>query len=111
MKLTIPERIELVELIGEKMPTSSFAGMQEIRRLTAGLGFTQEEVDEYAVRVDENSMKWDLSKAAGYVVDVPMGEWITNKIRSILVEMDHNEELTEGLSTLYEKIVIDYSVL
>ena len=112
MKLNIQERISLVELLQAKIPRSSYAGLSEVHRLLTLLAFKEKELEEFNVEIlPSGELKWDNSKSKSYVVDIPMGEWIMKTIRGILVEMNHEEELSLGLLPLYEKIVIDYSVL
>jgi len=69
-------------------------------------------MEEFNVKIlDNGQLSWDKKSSSNYIVDIPFGEWIMKTIRGILVEMDHDEQLSIPLLSLYEKIVIDYSVL
>jgi hypothetical protein len=58
--------------------------------------------------VEGGGFKWDQEKALALVVDIPMGEFITNVIRVILREKSRERELEVTELTLFEKFILDY---
>ena len=106
MKLTVHERLKLLELLPAK---ESYSGVKEIHRLSLLLNLNAEEAEAIDVRfVDGGMMQWNQDKALGLIVDIPMGEWITNIIRLALREKDREGDLEPAEITLFEKFILDY---
>ena len=105
MKLTVPERLKLLEIMPEK---STFAGVKDIHMTNLLLNLTGDEADEVEAKFEGDRMFWNQEKALGLLVDIPMGEWMTNTIRLVLREMDHEGELEAAEITLFEKFIMDY---
>ncbi|MHC4752227.1 MAG: hypothetical protein ACYTFW_20435 [Planctomycetota bacterium] len=106
MRLSVPERLKLLELLPEK---ESYEGMMEVQRLGMTLSITGEEAEQIDVKPAEGGgIMWNQEKALGLIVDVPMGEFITNVIRVILREKSRERELEVTELTLYEKFIMDY---
>ena len=111
MKLSIPERVALMELMRDNFQTESYSGMREVRRTMLLLQFRDEEMDKFNIRVSDNSVVFDKEKASGYTVEVPIGEWMTSEIRKALLEKDRNRELKASEIDLFEKFVMDFITL
>ena len=107
MKLTVPERLKLTEILPEK---STYAGVSEIHRLHMILMLTNEEIIEIDAEHQEGRISWNQDKALTLIVDVPMGEWVTNVIRQILREKDLAGDLDRTEMSLFERFIIDYQV-
>ena len=106
MRLSVPERLVLLELLPEK---NTYSGLVEIRRLLMLLSLTGDEADELGVKMLEGGqVSFEQEKALGMIVDIPMGEWITNIIRTILRERNDDGELKVAEASLYEKFIMDY---
>ena len=106
MKLTVGERLTLLGLLPDE---SNFAGVKEIFRMRSLLGLTDEEATEIAVEpTSDGRIQWDNDKALGLIVDVPMGEWITEVIRGELRDLDKEYQLRVEVMSLYEKFILDY---
>ena len=105
MKLTVHERLKLLDIMPSK---ESYAGMLEVHRMNLLLSLTNEEAEEIEVKYVDGMVQWNQEKALGLIVDVPMGEWITNKIRGSLREMDREGELSLPEMSLFEKFIMDY---
>ena len=105
MKLTVHERLKLLDIMPDK---ESYAGMLEVHRTTLLLSLTNEEAEEIEVKYVEGMVQWNQEKALGLIVDVPFGEWITNKIRMALRELDREGDLSMAELTLFEKFIMDY---
>ena len=105
MKLTVPERLKLLEIIPEK---STFEGIKDIYMTNLLLNLTGEEAIEVEAKHTEGMITWNQEKAMGLIVDIPMGEFMTNVIRQVLREMDRSGELEAAEITLFEKFIMDY---
>ena len=105
MKLTVPERLKLLEI----MPLSStYEGIKDIHMTNLLLNLTGEEADEVDGKIEDGRMFWNQEKALGLIVDIPMGEWMTNTVRQVLRELDHESELDVTEISLFEKFIMDY---
>ena len=106
MKLEIHERLALLELLPK---TGDYVALKTIRRAREMIGITPEEQDKLKFREIEvqgqAQVTWDREVAGELIVDVPIDEWTTNKIRAILVELNDQEEIADKTFTLYEKFV------
>jgi len=106
MKLTVSERLTLLGLLPEE---SDYAGVKEIFRLRTLLGLTDEEAQQIeVVPVEGGRIQWDQEKALGLIVDIAMGEWITETIRGVLRDLDREHQLRVEVMSLYEKFILDY---
>ena len=106
MKLTVGERLTLLGLLPDE---SNFAGVKEIFRLRQLLGLTDEEATEIEVQpTSDGRIQWDQDKALGMIVDIAMGEWITEVIRGELRDLDKDYQLRVEVMSLYEKFILDY---
>jgi hypothetical protein len=105
MKLSVPERLKLLELLPEE---ASYPGIKEIYRTTLLLGLTDEEAKEVEAKQHEGMIQWNIEKALGLIVDIPIGEWMTNTFREILQERSREGNLTMPEISLYEKFILDY---
>ena len=107
MELTVPERMKLLEILPEK---NTYSGIKEIYRLKLLLQLNNDEIAEIEAELDGDMIKWDQDKAIGLLVDIPMGEWVTNVIRQALREKDFATDLELAEISLYERFIIDYQV-
>ena len=106
MKLTVGERLVLLGILPEE---SNYAGVAEIHRLRSLLGLTDKESAEIEVEpTGDGRIQWNQEKALGLIVDIAMGEWITNVIRGELREMNEDYGLKVEVMSLYEKFIHDY---
>jgi hypothetical protein len=106
MKLSVSERLTLLGLLPEE---SSYAGVREINRLMLQLGLNDEESKQIEVkRIEGNRIGWNQEKALGLIVDIPMGEWITEVVRMQLRDLDKNQQLRPEHMSLFEKFIFDY---
>lgn len=105
MRLSVQERFKLLELIPEK---STYAGVKEFIRANALLTLTEEEAEELDVKFVDGMIQFNPEKAMGLIVDVPMGEWMTNIFRTVLREKDHEGDLQPAEASLFEKFIMDY---
>ena len=106
MKLEIHERLAILEVLPKQ---GDFAGLAALRKAREIISFTQEELDFYEMkRGNDNNWVWDAGKAAQKVLDAPMEQYVVEKIRAALSEMEENQTLTDLYSSLYEKFIISY---
>ena len=107
MKLSVSERLTLLGLLPDE---SNYAGVREIYRTRQLLGLTDAEAAEIKVERVEgtNQIQWDQEKALGMIVDIAMGEWMTEVIRGELRALDKGHHLKPEIMSLYEKFIIDY---
>jgi len=105
MQLTVHERLKLMELLPME---STYAGVMEIRRASMLLQLTGEEAEQIEATFEDGHIQWNQDKALTLIVDVPMGEWMTETIRLALREKDHEGTLDPSLISLFEKFILDY---
>jgi len=105
MKLTAAERLKLLEIMP---PTSTYEGIKDIHMTKLLLNLTGEEADKIEAKFEGGRMYWNQEKALGLIVDIPMGEWMTNTIRVVLRERSREGELEAAEITLFEKFIMDY---
>jgi hypothetical protein len=105
MRLSVPERLKLLELLPDK---SSYSGMTEIYRLTMLLALTDEEAVQIEVKHGAGVIEWNQEKALALIEDIPIGEWLTNEIRGILKEKNDAQDLDIQEISLFEKFIMDY---
>lgn len=105
MILTVHERLKLLEILPLK---ESYEGITEIHRLSLLLSLTTDEQDIIEVEFKDGKIHWNQDKALTLLVDIPMGEWMTNIIRGILKEKSHEHDLEPSEMSLYEKFIMDY---
>ena len=105
MKLTILERFTLIELLPLD---NTFAGIKEIYKAKLHLNLTEDEIEELEIVYEGGTIQWNQEKALSMDKDIPMGEWMVETIRGILVKRDEAAEITEQEISLFEKFVMDY---
>ena len=106
MRLTVPERLVLLELLPEE---NTYSGLTEIRRLIMLLSLTADETEELEVKLLPNGqISFEQEKALGMIADIPIGEWMTNTIRTILRLKSDDGEMKLAEASLYEKFILDY---
>ena len=106
MKLSVGERLTLLGLLPDE---SNYAGVKEIYRTRQLLSLTDAEAKEIeVVPRDDGRIQWNQEKALGLIVDIAMGEWMTEVIRGVLRELDRQYLLKPEIMSLYEKFIIDY---
>ncbi|HKZ80743.1 MAG TPA: hypothetical protein VJ124_20880 [Pyrinomonadaceae bacterium] len=105
MKLTFHERVALLELVPAQ---EDYAGLKEIRRLRETCAISGEEAQKYGDKQPDGGWIINFNKTAGTTKEVPIGEWMTEKIRDILRKKDEKHQLEEKLMSLYEKFIVNY---
>jgi len=106
MKLSVGERLTLLGLLPDE---SNYAGVREIYRTRSLLGLTDAEAKEIEVEPrDDGRIQWNQEKALGLIVDIAIGEWMTEVIRGELRDLDKGYHLKPEIMSLYEKFIIDY---
>ncbi len=108
MKLTITERLELLELLPRE---ESYAGLKELRKAKECIALGAEEIKEYkyeeipAPSGHGMQIRWnpamDLEER-----DVPINEYATGVIVNLLSKEEKEKKLKERHMPLYEKFVI-----
>ena len=105
MKLNVIERLRLLEIMPEE---STYEGIKDIHMTNLLLNLTGDEADAIDAVHKEGIITWNADKAMGLIVDIPMGEWMTNTIRVVLREKSHEGDLNAAEITLFEKFIMDY---
>ncbi|HKZ77721.1 MAG TPA: hypothetical protein VJ124_05305 [Pyrinomonadaceae bacterium] len=105
MKLTFQERVALLELVPAQ---EDYAGLKEIRRLRETCAISGEEAKKYGEKSPDGTWRIDFNKTAGVTKEVPIGEWMTEKIRDILRKKDEKHQLEEKLLSLFEKFIVNF---
>lgn len=107
MKLNIKERLGLLELLPSE---DGYSALKAIRRAKESLSLTPQELTDYNFQQvpmgSGFSVKWDVEKER--IRDIPLDEFVTDKVRNILVKLDKDNKLTDSTFGLYEKFVVAY---
>lgn len=100
MELTLAERLALTTVL----PTEgNFLTLRTAERLREKLLPTDDEVTEWKIVVEPDSVRWDAPD--GTVVDLEITNAETAALIDILRKLDKDESLTAQLVTCYEKFV------
>jgi hypothetical protein len=109
MLLNIPERITLFDILPKE---GHYADVVTLRRAREVLSLTAEEVKEINYREeakgDGRMAFFDVNKAIVIAKDIPIDEWTTRTIQTILSKMEKDGKLSEKFVPLFEKFVINY---
>ena len=100
MKLSISERIVLMDMLPKE---GNITQVRILTDLRAQLGFTEQEHQQYGIRVNDGSVTWMPGKDDNK--DVPIGDVARDIIRERLTAMDAAKKLTEQHITLWGKFV------
>lgn len=105
MQLLIHERMLLINILPKE---GDYACLKELRRAREVLSLTEEEWKRFDARYDDGKFFWNQEKAAGYLVDVPLSEYVITLIQDDLRERNKKKKLTEQDFSLYEKFIVAY---
>jgi hypothetical protein len=98
--------MELLKILPEK---NTYEGIVEIYRLVNLLRLTDDEAIQIEVQHnDQGGILFNQEKAIILIVDIPIGEWMTNTIRKGLRDLDDASELDVSVMSLYDKFIVDY---
>lgn len=107
MRLSVPERMKLLEILPEE---SHYEGIVEIFRLVNLLRLTDDEAKQIKVEhTPEGGIMFNQELAITLIEDIPIGEWMTNTIRKELRKMDEANKLDVNVMSIYEKFILDYA--
>jgi len=106
MFLDVGERLQLLQILNAQR--EDIAGLKSILRTTEVLSFSPDEVAGLKFQQDGAQLKWDLSSEFNMPKEIPIDQWLTDKIRDILQNLNIQHQLTQGLASLYEKFITDY---
>ena len=111
MILEVYERLALLDLLPKE---DTYAGMKSIRRAREVLSLTSEEAIELEFKAtpDESGQKMNVflnpEKALKAAKEIPLDEYITNKIRTLLADLEKKGKLNDQTFSLFEKFVVTY---
>jgi len=110
MKLDIPERLSLLELLPKE---GDFAALTNIRRAREMISVTPEELKEVGATTEVMSdgssrILYNPAKVAELIVDIPVDEYITNVIRDKLAELNRTKKLIDKYYSLFDKFIMTY---
>jgi len=109
MILEVYERLALLDLLPKE---DTYAGMKSIRRAREVLGLTPEEAKELDYKPIEKDGKLqvflNIEKAMKAAREIPLDEYITNKIRTMLADLEKKGKLNDQTFSLFEKFVVTY---
>jgi hypothetical protein len=104
MKLTIPERISLLNLAPQK---GNFLTLQLAQEMTNKLNLNEEEIEQaQIVNLPDGRTKWNPQAANAIEKDFRFGEAMRSMIQAELTKLDTRKELTVSQIPLYEKFVL-----
>ncbi len=111
MLLEIHERLSLLEILHED--EERYEALKTLRRAREVLSFTPEEIQGLNFRQEptkdgKQAFLWDTDKSGGFMRDIPIDEWTTQRIRARLIKMEDTGKLKDRYVTLFEKFVVDY---
>lgn len=111
MILEVYERLTLLDLLPKE---DTYAGMKSIRRAREVLSLNQEEMTalDFKATPDESGQRMNIylnpEKAVNAARDIPLDEYITNKIRTTLAELEKKGKIDDKTFSLFEKFVLTY---
>ena len=106
MILDVGERLLLFQILPQR---EDYASLKSIHRVREAISFSPEEVKALAFEErDGRVVGWNQKAPENVAKDFPIDEWTTNKIRDILVQLNQQHQMLEGMISLYEKFVSDY---
>jgi outer membrane receptor for monomeric catechols len=98
VRLSIPERIYLFNLLPEK---GQFTTMRAVHELRLALELTSEEVEKTGYEITDTGSRWDNPMD----VDIPIDVVQFGLCRDALKKLNDKSEITLELLSLYEKFV------
>ena len=104
-ELSILDRLVLMQVMAAVPPMGGRMFHREFQRISGDVGFTQAEVDEFDIKMEEDGTRvtWDDAKAHDITLDIP--ECIERMIVKRLKEMDAQEQLLIEHLPVYDKFV------
>jgi len=105
MELQIQERLLLLGLLPRE---GDYVGLKELRHAKENLSLTPDEWQQFDARYEDGKLFWNTGKAAGYLADIPLTEYITTLIQEELRDRNKKKKLAENEFSLYEKFIVDY---
>lgn len=110
MKLEVHERLSLLELLAKD--EDHYANLKTLRRAREMISFNSDEIKELefkeTIEGGRSKLAWNTEKGAEMIPDIPVDEWTTHYVRSMLVKLETDGKLKDRYITLYEKFVTDY---
>ena len=100
MKLNIPERLTMVNLLPEK---GSFATLKTIETLKNALYPSEKEVKKYEIKQSGNNLSWN-KKGIEEQVDIEITEGMRDIIINALEELDKKEQATSAHFYMHERL-------
>lgn len=82
--------------------------MGEIAKLRMILQMTAEEAGELLIEDEQGNQQLDNMKGMAHIREIPISEWMTKTIRSLLRQKDDAKTMKENELSLFQKFVLDY---
>ena len=103
MELSVKERLIAMSLL----PTqTNYATLKIVRELETELGFSEDEISGYGIKINEGHATWNIDKENEIgKKDVKIGLAGMETIRKSLVVLDEKEALTKDHASLCEKFM------
>ena len=101
MKLTVYERITLLQVLPAVHQRGSFVKLKTLNRLIDDLGFDEQEIVGWGIQQQDDRITWD--EKAAQPIDIEMGPVATELVLDALRWLDGNERLDLGTLGLCEK--------
>ncbi len=108
MELNIKERLGLLELLPRE---ENYAALKELRKAREVIALTPDEIIEFEFVETPTghgsvSITWNTAKEREK--DIPLDEYVTTSIQSILSKLDKEKKLSDQTFSLFEKFVTEY---
>ena len=101
MKLSVSERLHLLNLIPMLPKEGDYTTLRIIRDLQNDTSFSEAEFKETNLRLEEGLFKWDKNVDK----DVPIGEKATEMIVDTFKKLDEQKKLAMQFIDLYERFI------
>lgn len=87
-----------------------YENLKALRRAKEMLSITPEEGEQIDMKRadDAGGLIFHAGKASVLVKEIPVDEWVSQRIRNTLSKAENDGKLKDGYVTIYEKFVIDY---
>ena len=104
-QLTILERLMLSVVLNSDTFKSDLIGLKLKRKLQDDLGFSEEEITKYGLKVQPNGSTTWSKDFADEVKEIEVPDYLNDVIKGRLTKMNTEKQLSEDLIGIYEKFI------
>jgi hypothetical protein len=103
MEFTVVERLILSDAIEVERPRAAYLIYKEFEKFKSDISFSDEEVKEYGLVIEENQIRWDTEKAKPK--EIEYNDSVKNLIQKVMKTFDEKGLVGADNVFVYEKIM------